>query len=137
MNCVSHRDFAIFGLSTFSMALAQRLESLGSLVTIYEPDQRKVDCLKKRSDRVFFLGITGVDEIAKINFSKYEAVIVAPHARFHENISYALRIRATGFNNIWVYAYNRSELEVLKAAGFENAFCLELDTAERLAQLLH
>lgn len=132
----TNKVFAVFGLGTFGLTVAETLTEKGATVIAIDSDENQVNLIKNKVDTALVLDTTDERAMEKAPLDEIDTAVIALGEDLETSIITTALIKKRGIPIIIARAVTSIHEQVLRQIGATEIVNLQRDGGERLAQKL-
>ena len=132
----TNKVFAVFGLGTFGLTVAETLAEKGATVIAIDSDENQVNLIKNKVDTALVLDTTDERAMEKAPLDEIDTAVIALGEDLETSIITTALIKKRGIPIIIARAVTSIHEQVLRQIGATEIVNLQRDGGERLAQKL-
>jgi trk system potassium uptake protein TrkA len=133
---MTKNNFAVFGLGSFGIKLAEELSRAGNRVVVIDRDPELVNDIRDKVTEAIVADVSSEDVIRELDIGKFDAVILGMSSHLEDQILALTLLKQEGARRVIAKAGNRIRERILYRLGADEVIQPEQDVAERLARQL-
>lgn len=133
---MTKNNFAVFGLGSFGIKLAEELSRAGNRVVVIDRDPELVNDIRDKVTEAIVADVSTEEVIRELDIGKFDAVILGMSSHLEDQILALTLLKQEGARRVIAKAGNRIRERILYRLGADEVIQPEQDVAERLARQL-
>ncbi len=130
---MSRKTFAVLGLGSFGMGIANELMERGAEVLVADRNEKLVEENAGRYTQAVIADLSNADEIQQLGLGNMDAVIVCMAHDLEASIMCVMIAKECGVHRVIAKAENKRKSEILKRAGADQIVFPEQESGTRMA----
>ena len=130
---MSKKTFAVLGLGSFGMGIANELMERGAEVLVADRNEKLIEENAGRYTQAVIADLSNVDEIQQLGLGNMDAVIVSMAHDLEASIMCVMIAKESGVHRVIAKAENKRKSDILKRVGADQIVFPEQESGTRMA----
>lgn len=128
--------YAVFGLGSFGITLAEELSRAGNSVVVIDRNHEPVNSMRDKVTEAIAADVSSEEVIRELDVRKFDAIILGMSSHLEDQILALTLLKQEGARRVIAKANSRIQERILYRLGADEVIQPEQDVAERLSRQL-